>query len=65
MLAACLFGPILMAVLVRYGVPALERLLVNSFGVAQVLTPYYGLFDLFVHRDVLSRCDDRREPARR
>ena len=48
MLAVCLFAPILMAALFRYGVPALEGVLCNALGVAQVLTPYYGLFDLFV-----------------
>ena len=47
MLAACLFTPILMALLFRYGVPALERTLTAALHVPQVLTPYYALFDLF------------------
>jgi len=48
MLAVCLFAPILMAVLFRYGVPALETVLCGALGTPQVLAPYYGLLDLLV-----------------
>ena len=46
MLAGCLFMPFVMALVFRYGVPALEGVLFSSFGVANALTPYYVLFDL-------------------
>ena len=48
MLAACLFAPILMAAVIRFGVPALETVLQNAYGTAHALAPYYALFDLFV-----------------
>lgn len=48
MLAACLFAPVLLGVVLRVGVPALETLIQNTFGMARVLTPYYALFDLFL-----------------
>ena len=46
MLAACVVAPILMAVVLYAGVPVLERALCAATGNAQVLTPYYALFDL-------------------
>lgn len=48
MLAACLIAPIAMAVLFRYGVPALESWLCRTLLTAQVLAPYYALFDLLL-----------------
>lgn len=48
MLAACLFAPVIMAVVLRYGVPALEGVIEHAAGVPQALTPYYALFDLFL-----------------
>ncbi len=48
MLAACLFGPVIMAVALRFGVPALEGVIERAGGVPQALTPYYALFDLFL-----------------
>lgn len=46
MLAACLFAPILMGLVFRLGVPALEGVLCGALGVSAVLAPYYALFDL-------------------
>ena len=48
MLAACLFGPVLMAAGLRYGIPALEGVLAPAVGTAHVLAPYYALFDLLL-----------------
>jgi fluoroquinolone transport system permease protein len=48
MLAACLFAPVLLAAVLRFGVPALETVIQNITGTARVLTPYYALFDLFL-----------------
>ena len=48
MLAACLFAPVMMALVLRYGVPALEGVLENATGTPHVLMPNYALFDLFL-----------------
>lgn len=48
MLAACLIMPVPMGALFRYGVPALENVLAQSFHIAHALQPYYGLMDLFL-----------------
>lgn len=48
MMLACAAVPILMGVLFRFGIPALETLLCAELEEAQVLTPYYGLIDLFL-----------------
>jgi fluoroquinolone transport system permease protein len=47
MFAAC-FTPLLCALLFRFGVPVLERLVTSHFNVPYIITPYYGLFDLFL-----------------
>ena len=48
MLAVCLFAPIMIALVFRFGVPALNALLGDLTGTAGILTPYYGLFDMFL-----------------
>lgn len=48
MLAACVVAPVLLAVLLRYGVPALEGAIARATGATHTLTPYYALFDLFL-----------------
>jgi len=48
MLAACLFVPILMGLVLRFGVPALEGALAGSTGSPHALMPFYALFDLFL-----------------
>lgn len=46
MLVALLFIPLVMGVIFRFGVPALEGYLCARLGWAAVLLPYYPLFDL-------------------
>lgn len=46
MLLAAGLSPILMGVAIRFGVPAIERLLVGFLGHPQVLYPYYSLIDI-------------------
>ncbi len=48
MLAACLFAPIATALVLRYGVPALEGAIGGGSAAGTVLAPYYALFDLFL-----------------
>ena len=48
MLATCLFAPILIGLVLRFGVPALEGALAASTGSPHALMPFYALFDLFL-----------------
>lgn len=45
MLVAVLFAPILMGLLFRFGIPALERYLCQILGKTELIAPYYILFD--------------------
>lgn len=47
MFAAC-FTPLICALLFRFAVPLLEKLVTSYFNVSEIITPYYGLFDLFL-----------------
>ena len=47
MFAAC-FAPLICALLFRFDVPLLEKLVTGYFNVSEILTPYYALFDLFL-----------------
>lgn len=47
MLFAAGLAPLLAGVAIRFGVPFLEKLLISYAGAEAVLTPYYGLFDIF------------------
>lgn len=46
MLFVSCFAPLLCGLLFKIGVPALERLLCDSFKMQQIIAPYYVLFDL-------------------
>jgi fluoroquinolone transport system permease protein len=46
MLLAAGISPMLMGLAIRFGIPAIEKLLVNFTGCGQVLAPYYGLVDI-------------------
>lgn len=48
MLTACALAPILMGLLFRFGIPALEGVLCAETGQAAVITPYNPLFDLLL-----------------
>lgn len=48
MLAACAAGPILMGAAFRFLLPVLERLLCGRFNAAEILAPYYIIFDLLL-----------------
>ncbi len=45
LIAACI-GPVLAAILFRFGIPQVERLLCAHFQVAEIIRPYYLLIDL-------------------
>ena len=47
MLLAALLSTPLMGIAIRFGIPAMERLLEKITGRPQLLAPYYGLFDIF------------------
>jgi fluoroquinolone transport system permease protein len=47
MFAAC-FTPLICALLFRFAVPPLEKLVTGYFNLSEILTPYYTLFDLFL-----------------
>ena len=47
MLFSAGLAPLLAGVAIRFGVPFLEKLLISYAGAEAVLTPYYGLFDIF------------------
>ena len=46
MLLAAGASPVLIGFAIGFGIPAIERLLVKFTGLSQVLTLYYGLFDI-------------------
>ncbi len=48
MLAAITILPIFLGLLFRFGVPAFEAFLIKQTGMAEVLSPYYLLFDLTI-----------------
>lgn len=48
MLAALLFAPLIMGLVFRFGVPALEGFICAKTGKAAVLVPYYPVFDLLL-----------------
>lgn len=48
MLAALVFVPLLMGLLFRFGVPALEGYLCQRLARAAILAPYYPIFDLLL-----------------
>lgn len=47
MLFAALMSPIFAGIAIHFGVPVAEKLLIQETGLTAVLTPYYGLFDIF------------------
>ena len=47
MLFAAGLAPLLAGIAIKFGVPFLEKMLVSYTGAEAVLTPYYGLFDIF------------------
>lgn len=48
MLVACNIGPIIIGCAFRFLLPTLENLLCRHFGMTQILTPYYIIFDLIL-----------------
>lgn len=48
MLAALIFVPLVMGVVFRFGVPALESFLCRRFEAGAILAPYYPVFDLLL-----------------
>lgn len=48
MLVACLSGPIFMGAMFRFALPILEIFLCGYFQEAQILAPYYIIFDLIL-----------------
>lgn len=47
MLFAAGLAPLLAGVAIRFGVPFLEKMLASYLGAKEILTPYFGLFDIF------------------
>lgn len=47
MLFAALLSPVLAGTAIHFGVPFAEKILIQMTGLTAVLTPYYGLFDIF------------------
>ncbi len=47
MLLAAGVSPILMGLAIRLGIPAIEQILIKFTGLSHVLSPYYGLLDIF------------------
>lgn len=47
MLFAALMSPVLAGIAICFGVPFAEKMLIQVTGLTAVLTPYYGLFDIF------------------
>lgn len=47
MLFAAGLAPLLAGVAISFGVPFMEKMLVSYIGAKEILTPYYGLFDIF------------------
>lgn len=47
MLFAALMSPALAGIAIHFGVPFAEKMLIQVTGLPTVLSPYYGLFDIF------------------
>lgn len=47
MLFAALISPVLAGIAIHFGVPFVEKMLIQVTGFSVVITPYYGLFDIF------------------
>lgn len=47
MLFAALMSPVLAGTAIHFGIPFAEKMLIQVTGLPVVLTPYYGLFDIF------------------
>ena len=47
MLSAALMSPFFAGTAIHFGVPFAEKMLIQVTGLPVVLTPYYGLFDIF------------------
>ncbi|SHJ84107.1 ABC transporter permease [Hespellia stercorisuis] len=48
MLAVACGAPVLIGIAFRFGIPLLERILTGHFGMEEILTQYYPVFDLFL-----------------
>ncbi|MDD3205281.1 MAG: ABC transporter permease [Lachnospiraceae bacterium] len=48
MMSVCLFVPVLMGVLFRFGIPVLDKVLCSKLGFTTLLVPYYAIFDLLL-----------------
>ena len=48
MLTVCMIGPMFMGVAFRFLLPVLENILGKQFGLTQILTPYYRIFDILL-----------------
>lgn len=48
MLVACLIAPIFMGVIFKFALPFLEKVLCEEFAKAQIISPYYLIFDLLL-----------------
>lgn len=48
MLILLFIAPVLIGLFFRYGIPLFQRVLTDKFGLADILPPYYLLFDLFL-----------------
>jgi fluoroquinolone transport system permease protein len=47
MLFACMLAPVLSGLAIRFVIPLTEKMLIRYTGSASVISPYYGLFDIF------------------
>ena len=47
MLFAAMIAPLLAGIAIHFGVPVAEKELIHMTGIQAVLSPYYGLFDVF------------------
>ncbi len=47
MLLAAGISPFLMGVAIRFGIPSIDKILMEVTGMSQILRPYYSLFDIF------------------
>lgn len=48
MLLCCIFAPILIGCVFHYGLPLLEKVLCSSLNTGEIISPYYGIFDLIL-----------------
>ena len=47
MLLAAVIAPFLIGMIIRLGIPFIEKMLIKAIGYNTVLEPYYSLFDIF------------------